>query len=84
MAKTQKSIKETKKTFSSPFQEYWTKMNYILLFGSVLILILGYFLMSQSPWDGFTSLTLSPIVLLIGYVVIIPLAIMFKSSFIKK
>ena len=84
MAKTQKGIKEIKKTFLSPFQEYWTKMNYALLISALLALVLGYFLMAQSPWDGFTSLTLSPLVLLIGYVIVIPLAIMFNSSFTKK
>ncbi|KAF0151530.1 MAG: hypothetical protein FD143_1895 [Ignavibacteria bacterium] len=84
MAKLQKSINNARKRFLSPFQEYWTKRNYIILLFGIAILVLGYILMAQSPWDGFTSLTLSPIVLLIGYVIVIPLAIMLKSSFFKK
>lgn len=84
MAKIQKSNKETKKSFYSPFLEYWSKMNYIFLFSGILVLILGYVLMAQAPWDGFLSLTLSPIILLIAYVVIIPFAIMIKSTFFKK
>ncbi|KAF0140975.1 MAG: hypothetical protein A2279_06680 [Stygiobacter sp. RIFOXYA12_FULL_38_9] len=84
MAKTQKSLKETKKNFVSPFQEYWTNKNYLFLLGGLAVLILGYFLMAQSPWDGFSSLTLSPLILLAGYVVVIPFAIMVKSSFFKK
>lgn len=84
MAKNQKTNRETKKNFFSPFQEYWTSKNYIFLLGGIAILILGYFLMAHSPWDGFTSLTLSPLVLLVGYVIVIPLAIMVKSTFFKK
>ncbi|MEW6655052.1 MAG: hypothetical protein AB1394_16510 [Bacteroidota bacterium] len=84
MAKVKKSIKESNKSFFSPFQEYWAKKNYVLLFCGIAILVLGYFLMAQPPWDGTTSLTLSPIVLLIGYVIVIPLAIMLKSAYHKK
>lgn len=84
MAKTQKSLKETKKNFVSPFQEYWTNKNYLVLLGGLAVLILGYFLMAQAPWDGFFSMTLSPLILLAGYIIVIPLSIMVKSSFFKK
>lgn len=84
MAKIQKANKENKKPFLSPFQEYWSKLNYIFLLGGIGVLVIGYVLMAQAPWDGFLSLTLSPIVLLIAYVMIIPLAILVKSSFLKK
>jgi len=84
MARTQKSAKESKKNFISPFQEYWTNRNYIYLLGAIAILIIGYLFMAQAPWDGFISLTLSPIVLLVAYVIIIPLAILLKSSSFKK
>ena len=41
--------------------------------------------MAHGNWDSFFSLTISPITLLIAYVIIIPLAILLKSSiFIKK
>lgn len=84
MAKNIKTIKETKKSFTSPFQEYWTKKNYFLLGTGLAVLILGYFLMAQAPWDGFFSLNLSPIILLIAYLVIIPISILLKTSSTKK
>ena len=84
MAKSIKTIKDTKKSFISPFQEYWTKKNYLLLGSGLAVLILGYFLMAQAPWDGFASMNLSPIILLVAYLVIIPLSILFKTSSSKK
>ncbi len=80
MAKVQKVVKEVKKTISSPFQEYWSQNNFILLGLSLLGLVIGYFLMTRGPWDSFLSLTVSPIVLTIVYLVIIPITILFTKS----
>ena len=38
------------------------------------------FCMSQPPVDGFLSLTLAPILLVIGYVFLIPMALLMKSQ----
>jgi len=80
MAKVKKRVKATNKQFESPFQNYWTKNNYVLLGAGILVLIIGYFLMSQGPWDNPLSLTIAPIVLLIAYVIIFPLSIMYKKK----
>lgn len=80
MAKVKKRVKSTNKRFESPFQNYWTKNNYLLLGVGILVLIIGYFLMSQGPWDNPLSLTIAPIVLLIAYVIIFPLSIMYKKK----
>ncbi len=85
MVKEKRNIKEIKKSISSPFKDYWDKNNYILIASGLLILTLGYILMAQGNWDSFFFLTISPITLLIAYIIIIPLAILLKSSvFIKK
>ncbi len=84
MVKDKRNIKEVKKSISSPFKDYWDKNNYILIAIGLLVLTLGYIFMSQGNWDSFFSLTISPITLLIAYIIIIPLAILLKSSvFIK-
>ena len=83
MAKVQKLSKDSKKTPSSPFKEYWNKYNYLFLALSLLGLVLGYFLMTRGPWDSFLSLTLSPIILTIVYLVIIPLTILLTKSTTK-
>ncbi len=60
----------------------FTTGNYILFAASLLMLILGYWMMSIGPHDSFLSLTLSPIVVLCAYTVVLPAAILkkFKKS----
>lgn len=52
------------------------KQNYRLFALGLVILVLGYIFLAQGPWDSFWSRTLAPIVLVIGYCVVIPLAIL--------
>lgn len=60
------------------FYDYWNLKNYFLLLVGIIVLILGYFLMSIDPWDNFLSLDVSPVVLLIAYLIIIPLAVLLN------
>lgn len=49
------------------------------LFGlGILILVIGFYVMTIPPWDSFFALVISPILLLIAYLIIFPLGI-FKS-----
>lgn len=56
----------------------FTKMNYILFAVSLLMLVIGYWLMSIGPHDSFISLTLAPIVVMGTYTILLPLAILKK------
>jgi len=82
MAKVKKQ--NSKKGFISPFSNYWQKENYIFLGLGILSLIVGYFLMAQGEWDNSLSLTISPIILLIGYLVFFPLSIFYKRKIENK
>jgi uncharacterized membrane protein len=85
VVKEKRNIKEVKKSISSSFIDYWNKNNYVLIASGLVVLTIGYIFMAQGNWDSFVSLTISPITLLIAYIIIIPLAILLKSSvFIKK
>ena len=85
MSKIKRNLKEIKKTVLSPFKDYWNKNNYFLIAIGLVVLTLGYIFMGIGNWDSFISLSISPITLLISYVIIFPLAILLKSSvFIKK
>lgn len=75
-----KSVKSAKKTFVSPFNIYWDKTNYILLFTGILFVIVGFYVMSIGNWDSTASLVISPIILFIGYVIIFPLSILFRKK----
>ncbi len=44
-----------------------------------LAIILGYYLLSQGPWDNPASLTWAPILLVVGYVVLIPVALLKRQ-----
>ena len=74
-AKRKKLIKAV-----SPFKNYWEKQNYIFLAVGVGIIILGFIFMAQGPWDSTSSLYLSPIILLVAYIVILPLSILYKQK----
>ena len=70
----------SKKVFTSPFNIYWEKNNYYLLYAGIGIIILGFYLMSIGPWNSFTSLVISPIVLVIGYILVIPASIFYRKK----
>jgi len=58
----------------------FTKINYIIFITAILFLIIGYIFLSIGPVNGVWSLTIAPIVLLFGYIVLIPLAILYKRK----
>jgi FtsH-binding integral membrane protein len=74
-----RTIKQTKKTSVSPFNIYWEKKNYYLLALGLLVTIIGFYIMTIGPWDSFSSLVISPILLFIAYVIIFPLSIFFRK-----
>ena len=57
----------------------FNKFNYLIFGIGVLTIILGYVLMSTGKVDSFQSIRLSPFLLFIGYVILIPLSIFFKK-----
>ncbi|MBN2571946.1 MAG: hypothetical protein JXA68_07450 [Ignavibacteriales bacterium] len=77
MAKVYKKGKQKFKI--SPFGDYWNKTNYYLLALGFVVLIIGFYLLSQGPWDNPVSLSIAPIVLLIAYLVIFPAAILYRK-----
>tara|TARA_Y100001970_G_C13987666_1_gene726529 strand:- start:55 stop:264 length:210 start_codon:yes stop_codon:yes gene_type:complete len=69
-------LKDANKTNNNwPFK----KINYLLFAIGILVIILGYVLMATGEVDSFQSIKLAPIILLIGYMVIIPLSIFYKK-----
>lgn len=78
--KIKKKSAAPKKNLVSPFKIYWEKKNYIFLFLGFALLILGYYIMSIGPWDSTASLVISPIILVIAYILIFPLSIFSKKK----
>jgi len=56
------------------------KINYILFAIGVTLLLVGYALMATGTVNSFQSLTLAPILLFLGYIVVIPLALVYRQK----
>ncbi len=56
----------------------FNKKNYMLFLIGLVTIILGYILMYTGDTSSFQSIVIAPIVLVLGYCVIIPISIMIK------
>jgi len=74
-----KNVRKPKK-IASPFSIYWNKKNFAFLFIGLLVIIAGFVFMSFGAWDSFPSLFISPVVLVIGYLIILPASILLVGK----
>jgi hypothetical protein len=72
--KTQKGRKTIRET-SLPLD----RQNFIILGIGVLVILAGYAAMLEGSVEGFLPLVVSPILLVIGYCVIIPVGILYRK-----
>jgi len=83
MAKVQRT-KEIKKPLKkkriSEISLPFTKENYLLLLVGIAVIVVGYVIMEIGGAYDALALVVSPIILVIGYCVIIPLAIFYKKK----
>lgn len=75
-----RQLKQTKKVRISPFSIYWEKKNYQFLILGIVVIIVGFYVMSIGEWNSFSSLVISPILLVAGYVLIFPLSIFYRKK----
>jgi len=55
------------------------KINYLIFGIGVLLIIIGYLLMGYGEVDSILSLKISPFILFIGYIILIPISILYKK-----
>ncbi len=77
MAKVVKS-KKTKPV--EHFHLALTNKNYMIIGVGVLLIIIGYVFMAENSVDGFLPTVIAPVFLVLGYIVVIPLGILFKDK----
>ena len=67
---------------TSSLFESWSlsKTNYILFGIGLILIILGYILMGKGEVYSFQSLTLAPIMLFIGYIIVIPASLIYRGK----
>ena len=58
----------------------FTSLNYQIFALGLVIIVLGYLALAQPPAESFMSLTVAPILLVLGYCVVIPIAILYKKK----
>jgi len=58
----------------------FSKTNLILLGVGVLVIVLGFVAMKMGDTMSFQALSIAPILLIIGYVVLIPVAILYRKD----
>jgi hypothetical protein len=55
-------------------------VNYKIIVGGVLLIIVGYLALSVKPYDSVMSLDVAPILLVFGYCVVIPFGIIYRKK----
>ncbi len=75
-----KNVKTGAKSLPSPFSIYWEKTNYIMFGLGMLLIILGFYFMGQGEWNSSSSLVISPILLFLGFVVVMPASILYRKK----
>ena len=58
----------------------YDKENYILFGAGIITIILGFIIMATGDTYSFQSLSLAPILLFIGYIILIPIALLYKKK----
>ncbi len=78
MARVETKVPSRRKPIveSLPF----TRMNYQILGAGLLFIILGYVALAQPPWDSWWALDVAPVLLVLGYCVLIPVGILYRRK----
>ena len=58
----------------------FSKLNYLIFAFGLISIFFGYVIMGTGEVNSFQSLTLAPIFLFLGYVILIPLSLLIKTK----
>lgn len=78
MAKIKTSARKRRK--AEPRSLPFTQANYLIFAAGIFLILIGYVALGQGPYNSFTSLSLAPVLLVIGYCVVIPAAILYRRQ----
>ncbi len=80
MAKLVQKEKITKKNTKRFGTLSLEKINYLIILAGGVVIVTGYIALSTHPWDNPIALTVAPVLLVLGYCVIIPFGIIFRKK----
>ncbi len=75
----QRTVKTKGISGARPFKMPFEQSNIVYILIGIGVVTLGYIIMGMSETMGFLALDVSPIVLLLGYLVVIPMGIMYGA-----
>jgi len=75
-----KAVKKTKADEVFPFD----RENYYIMGVGLLFIVAGYIALAGGHVTGFRELTLAPLLLVIGYCVIIPIGIIYRKKEVQQ
>jgi hypothetical protein len=79
MAKTPPRKQIKKRTFV-PEAELPQSMNYTIIIAGIVTVLIGYVLMSMGDAVSALSVDIAPVVLVLGYCIIIPIGIIYRKK----
>lgn len=78
-AQRQRTTRTKSTSTVRPFNMPFESKNVMFILIGIGVVTLGYVIMGMSETMGFMALSVSPVVLLLGYLVVIPLGIMYGA-----
>lgn len=60
-----------------------TNKNYMIIGLGILLIIIGYVFMAENSVDGFLPTVVAPILLVLGYIVVVPFGILYKDKSVE-
>ncbi len=82
------AIVKNKKTLKKQAPKYKSRdilkidlnpLNYLIIGIGLVLIIIGYIMLSQNSVNGFVPTVMAPIVLVIGYCIVIPIGILYPT-----
>ena len=61
-----------------------SKENFQIMGVGLVLILAGYIAMYNQPVEGFLPLVVAPILLVLGYCIVIPLGLLYKKSSVKE
>jgi len=80
MARAIRKLKDGRRKGVSEGRLPLGNQNFVILGIGVLIIILGYLALLEGSVEGFLPLVVAPILLVLGYCVVIPFGILYRKS----
>lgn len=80
MAKSKKQIRQKLTSKKTAWRIPLNQNNFKIFGLGLLLIIIGFIIMTIQPWDSIFALTISPIILLIAYFIVFPFGILTQKK----